>query len=260
MREDQGTGWSRTSRPLTATTNPSTPRPSPASRRPPFRTHPQSTEPWQAQSLLTPTPPHPIFAEPYLPANPPTPANPHLLRLPPGQRRPPFLAPHTPRPRLPLPSPASRDAVLAHASAYPTPLRLHSPSAELRALDLIYDRRERRSPVGRPAAARRPGSADTAYCGPSVAGNPMQVVQYTPALGTRASAARSVVIGDSRAAPVAAGGWVVGGAPGVRRIGGTSTIGRELRRAPVVLIDPQLRELQQLARAWTGRPGGRRGD
>ena len=140
--------------------------------------------------------------------------------------------------RLPLPSAAShRDIVeLRSRQSFPGPIRLRTPSAELRALDEAYDRRQRTSPT-RPMTGRRARSA--AYFG-------------------RDGAARSIATGDGRAAPVAVAASA-GAAPSVRRIGGASTLGRERTRAPKVMIDPQLqlRELQELARAWAGAPGAR---
>lgn len=138
--------------------------------------------------------------------------------------------------RLPLPSAAShRDIVeLRSRQSFPGPIRLRRPSAELRALDEACDRRGRTSPTG--ATGRRARSA--AYFG-----------RDPP---------RSIAIGDGRVAPVAVAASA-GAAPGARRIGGASALGRERARAPKVMIDPQLqlRELQELARAWAGAPGAR---
>lgn len=184
---------------------------------------------------------------------------PPIFRLPLGQRRPPLLT-HggSSGARLPLPTPASRRDIVEQAAASAGPLRLQTPSAELRALDEAYDRQERTSPIGRSMAARRAGDRrrSDAYFGRDEPGNPMRVVAYVPAYAERGGVARSIAIGDSRAAPVVVAA-LAGGAAGVRRIGGTSTVGRERTRAPVVMFDPQLRELQELARAWTGTPGAR---
>lgn len=183
---------------------------------------------------------------------------PPIFRLPLGQRRPPLLTHRGSSGALPLPTPASRRDIVEQAAASAGPLRLQTPSAELRALDEAYDRRERTSPIGRSMAARRAGDRrrSDACFGRDEPGNPMRVVAYVPAYAERGGAARSIAIGDSRAAPVAVAA-LAGGAAGVRRIGGTSTVGRERTRAPVVMFDPQLRELQELARAWTGTPGAR---
>ena len=87
--------------------------------------------------------------------------------------------------------------------------------------------------------------------------NPKRVVAYGPAHVERRGVAPSAATGDARVAACAVASACALGAPEVRRVGGASTVGREAARAPVVLVDPQLRELEHLARQWTGRPGAR---
>ena len=241
------------------------PSPSHPPRSPTMPSSFRGAGPWRGQPLT------PAASSSRRPATAPLaevysdgPGGPPIFRLPLGQRRPPLLthraAPSSGAPaRLPLPTPARRHDIIEQAAASPGPLRLQTPSAELRALDEAYDRRERLSPMGRSMVARhhyRDRRQSSGYFGRDEPGNPTRVIAYVPAYAERGGAARSIAIGDGRAAPVAVAASV-GGAPGVRRIGGTSTEGREHARAPVVMFDPRLRELQELARAWTGTPGAR---
>lgn len=225
-----------------ASLNSATPARTPVWRGPSLN---ESRQPWQSQPL-TPSKSRPYTAP--LADTMRGRGGPQIFRLPPGQRSPGHQ--HSPgggslaaRRRLPLPSAAShRDIVqLRSRHSFPGPIRLQTPLAELRALDgEAYDRREGTSPTG--AAGRTGTSARRARS------------------AARRGAARSIAVGDGRAAPVAvAASASAGAAP------------------PAVVIDPQaqaqlqlqlqlrelreLRELQELARAltWscTGAPGAR---
>ena len=60
------------------------------------------------------------------------------------------------------------------------------------------------------------------------------------AMQSRRRVGVAVAVGDARVAPSAVGLWV-GKAPNVRRVGGTSTEERDLPRAPVIRVDPEVK-------------------
>jgi hypothetical protein len=137
------------------------------------------------------------------------------------------------------------------------PIRLHTPSAELRALDKLYDHKLATGSQSRPlhtTILSRRAQQGSGYYSARDPANPKQVLSYSPAIYQRSNVAGSVASASPGQGIGVVARWE-GGAPGVRHIGGTSTQGRDLARSPLRLADPQIRELRQMQAAWQGQAG-----